>query len=358
MAITAATLRLQQEVRDQVDEIVDQQTRDLVSAWVDAWEEVAPDLTATLLELLLQAETGRVTRRTMLRSARLSKSLAAIKKNLETLASDAGVRIVGDLQDVIDQAGAAQAQVINSQLPDAVMSADDLAAWSRVDEAQISAMVKRTTEQIYAKTKPIPADQYRVVRRELIRGIAAGKNPRDTAYRIVKRVEGHFNGGLNRAMVISRTETLDAHREAARLGRTQHADVLASWTWMCAMDVRTCASCWAQHGSVHPVTTFGPDDHPQGRCTALPTTKSWAELGIDLPEPPSVLPNAADKFNGLDPEDQKAILGPKRYDAWTKGEYPMDSWSQKKTNDGWRDSYSVSPVPSSSSGGRASINAA
>lgn len=354
MAVTAETLRVQAEIRASLDRIVDNQTRDLVAAWADAWDEVAPDLTAALLEQLVAGE--QITRAQLLRSTRLRKALAVIKTQLENLAGQAGVRIVADLQDVIDTAGAAQASVIDSQLPPNADQLVDLDAWSRVDAEQITAIVERSTEQITSLTRPIPAEQYSVLRRELIRGIAAGSNPRETARRIVRRTEGRFNGGLTRALNIARTETLDAHRAGARVGRLAHADVLGGWTWLARLDARTCPSCWAQHGSVHPIDELGPEDHQQGRCAAMPTTKPWADLGIDVEEPPSLLPDAAEQFATLSPADQLAILGPARHAAWVRGEFPMDAWSQRRTTDGWRDSYGVAPAPSS--GGRRSRSAA
>lgn len=356
MAVTRRTLQLQQQIRDDLDLIVDAQTRDLVAAWADAWDEISPDLTATLLDMLVAGE--RVTRAQLLRSTRLQGALAVIREQLQGLSRDAGVRIVGDLQAVIDTAGAAQASVIDSQLPPNFMSADDLAAWSRVDARQLDAIVRRSTEQITSRLRPMPGEQYQVVRRELIRGVAAGSNPRETARRMVRRAEKGFNGGLNRAMVISRTETLDAHREGARVGRLQHVGVLAGWTWTCAMDANTCPSCWAHHGEVYPADVFGPDDHPQGRCAAVPKAWSWADLGLDIEEPPSLLPDAEATFNDLDEETQRQILGPRRFEAWQAGEYPMSAWSVKRSADGWRDSWTVSPVPQPSSGGRSSRSAA
>ncbi len=354
MAVTAETLRLQAEIRATLDRIVDDQTRDLVAAWADAWDEVAPDLTAALLEQLVAGEA--ITRAQLLRSTRLRKSLQVIRAQLDTLATDAGVRIVGDLQAVIDAAGGAQASVIDSQLPPDADQLVDLDAWSRVDADQISAIVTRSTEQITSLAEPIPAEQYSILRRELIRGMAAGSNPRETARRIVRRTEGRFNGGLTRALVISRTETLDAHREAARVGRMAHADVLGGWTWLAKLDSRTCPSCWGQHGSLHSIDELGPLDHQQGRCTGVPTTKSWADLGFDIEEPPSLLPDAEEQFGALRPAEQFEILGPARHAAWSRGEFPMDSWSVRRTTDGWRDSYGVAPAPSS--GGRRSRTAA
>lgn len=355
MPITDRTLRLEQDLRDALQAITDTQTRDLVRAWATAWDEIAPDLTAALLEQLVAGE--QISRAQLLRSTRLRAALAVVADQLQALAATSQVRIVGDLQAVVDTAGAAQASVIDSQLPLNFMSPDDLAAWSRVDANQVTAIVTRATEQITSLHKPLAPAAYDVVRRELIRGVAAGSNPRETARRMVRRAERvGFNGGLTRALVISRTETLDAHREAARLGRIAHADVLGGWTWLARLDGRTCPSCWSRHGTVHPVDEQGPNDHQQGRCTAVPTTKSWADLGIDVEEPPSLLPDAATRFAALSPAAQREVLGPARHAAWARGEFPMDAWSVRRTTDGWRDSYGVAPVPPS--GGRSSRTAA
>jgi SPP1 gp7 family putative phage head morphogenesis protein len=349
MPVTDRTLRLQQDLRDALQSITDAQTRDLVRAWATAWDEIEPDLTAALLEQLTAGD--RISRAQLLRSTRLRAALAVVAEQLQALAGASQVRIIGDVQHVVDTAGAAQASVIDSQLPPNFMTPEDLAAWSRVDARQITAIVERTTEQITALHKPLAPEAYAVVRRELIRGVAAGSNPRETARRMVRRAERvGFNGGLTRALVISRTETLDAHRRAAELAQANHSDVLAGWTWQATLDARTCPSCWSQHGTLHKLDEQGPNDHQQGRCARLPATKPWSELGIDVVEPPSLLPDAETAFTSLTAAEQQQILGPGRYAAWAAGEFPMDSWSVRRTTTGWRDSYAPAPVPQSSRG--------
>lgn len=354
MAITARTLRLQEQIRRDLEKITDRQTRVLVSAFADAYDEIAPDLTAILVEMLTQGD--RVTRAQLLRSARLQWALAVIADQLEALAELANVTITGDLRAVIDAAGGAQASVIDSQLPPNSTLLNGLNTWSRVDARQVEAIVRRSTEQITSLTRPLSAEAYEAVRRELIRGVASGSNPKATAARMMRRVEGRFNGGLSRALRISRTETLDAHRSAAAVAQAQHADVLQGWTWLARLDTRTCPSCWAMAGSVHDLTESGPDDHQNGRCARVPLTKSWADLGFDIPEPPSLMPDSASMFESLPAADQLKILGPARFEAWQRGDYPMSAWSQRRTAAGWRDSYGVSPVPQS--GGRSARAAA
>lgn len=343
MATTRRTLRLEEQLRDELAKVTDAQARDLVSAWIDAWDEISPDLTGVLLDMLVAGD--RVTRTQLLRSTRLRKALAGIADHLDTLATDAGVRITSDLQAVIDAAGGAQASVIDSQLPPNAPELVDLDAWSKVDERQVAAIVERSTEQITSRTKPLSAEAYDAVRRELIRGVASGSNPRETARRIVARAERRFNGGLNRALTIARTETLSAHREAARLGRAQHTDVLAGWRWVTALDTRTCPACIAKHGEVFAADASGPDGHPNCRCSAAPLTKSWAELGFeDLEEPADLLPNARAWFDGLPEADQVAIMGRQRLDLLRAGDVGWDDLATLRHNPDWRDSWQVTPV--------------
>lgn len=356
MAVTRRTLDLEAALRAVLQAVNDTQARALTAAWVTAWDEIAPDLNAALLEQFTSGD--RVTRAQLLRSLRMRNALAVVADRLEALAADAGVLITGALGDVVDTAGAAQASIIDSQLPAGFLTPDDLATWTRVDPEQIAAIVKRSTEQITSRLAPMPVEQTAIVKRELVRGVAVGANPRRTAARMIRRAERvGFNGGLTRALNVARTETLDAYRAAAEVGQAPHADVLAGWTWLAQLDARTCPSCWAQHGQLHSLNDPGPLDHQQGRCARLPQTKTWKDLGFDIEEPPSLLPDAAAEFVGLDVATQREILGPSRHAAWVSGQYPMDAWPQRVSTDGWRDSYRVSSAPQSSNRGR-SVSAA
>lgn len=82
------------------------------------------------------------------------------------------------------------------------------------------------------------------------------------------------------------------------------------------------------------------------RCARVPRTKSWADLGFEgIPDPPDTTPDAEAWFNNLTTTQQTEILGPKRFEAWSRGDYPMSDWARRRSNAGWRDSYVVSPPP-------------
>jgi hypothetical protein len=342
MAVTAETLRLSQGLRKQADAIVDEQARDLVKAWVDAFEEIGTDLREATSDLVSAAKDGRVTRAQALRSTRLSKALAHIADALDATTTQAGVRIGTDLPDIVRAAGEAQQAIIASQLPASERAI--VAGWSRVDADSIAAMVKRSTEQITASTYPISGDAYQAIRRELIRGVAVGDNPRQTAAEMVKRTEGAFNGGLTRALNVSRTEILDAHRSASRLGRTVNADTLDGWRWQCELSSRTCPACLAKHGEVFGGDVSGPDGHPSCRCSPSPLVKSWKDLGIAMDEPADMFPDAKAWFADQPEATQLGIMGPQRLAAVKADPGIWDRLAVKRDNPDWRTSWQTRPV--------------
>lgn len=350
MAYNRDTERQVRKIRADVAMVADAQVRDLIAAWAEAWNQITPDLNATLLDLLVSGD--RVSRSALMRSTRLQRVLVVIAAELERLSAETQVRIIGDLQRVIDIAGAAQASIIDSQLPAGSPVLSDLADWTRVDPHAVAAIVARTTQQITSQARPLSADAELAVRRELLRGFAAGDNPRQTAGRIIARTQGKFNGGLTRALTIVRTETLDASRAGAHLGRLQNRDVLEGWMWHCDFGPRTCPACIARDGQVYPLEEPGPIDHPCGRCTAVPKTKPWADLGIDLDEPEPIRQTAGAWFDEQPASVQLQILGPARYRAWKAGDYPSTSWVEVRKNTGWRDSIQVTRPPAAYSGGR------
>lgn len=342
MAVNTRTLRLLDGLRDQVEQITDDQVRFLVGAWVDGWNEVEPDLRAALLEQLVAGEN--VTRSQLMRSVRLRNSLQVIAGNLRQLATATDVRLTGDLQAVIDLTGAAQASIIDSQIPAGFIRAAELTSWTRVDPLQIAAIVKRSTEQITSRTRELSAEAYDAVRRELIRGVASGSNPRQTADRIIQRAQRRFNGGLTRALTIALTETLSAHREAARVAQEQHSDVLTGWRWMCSLSVRTCPGCLSKNGTLHDLSEPGPYGHQNCRCSRVPVTKSWADLGIRADEPPDLFPDARAWFDSLSEPEQVAVMGRARLRLIVDGEIGWDDLATLKKTTGWRDSWVPTPV--------------
>jgi SPP1 gp7 family putative phage head morphogenesis protein len=136
--------------------------------------------------------------------------------------------------------------------------------------------------------------------------------------RIAKRIQQVTQQPLNRALLISRTEVLRAYRQSSISTYAANKDVVKGWTWISAQSASTCMSCWLMHGTVHEADEDF-SDHPNGRCTPVPLTKSWAELGFaGMPEQ-TPIPTGESMFRGLPSEQQRQIMGDASYRAWKAG---------------------------------------
>lgn len=340
------TLRLSAELRDQVGAQVDAETRRLVAAWVREFNQLLPELDAALAELAAAGKDGKwPTRSQVIRASRIQQAIRHAEQRLTVLSNAAQVNLVNAAGEVVDLAVTLEPRLIASQMPATAGPTATLAlTFDRLDPAAVDAIVQRSTEQITAMTQPIGPRAGEILRQELVRAVPAGEGATATARRVLARLEGAFNGGLTRALVITRTELLDASRAGAKAQQQANADVLAGWTWTATLDIRTCPSCWAQHGTEHELDEDGPLDHQQGRCVRLPRTKTWRELGFDLDEPPSLVADAEQTFRALPPADQLAVMGPARLEALLSGRVSWADLSSRRTTDGWRDSFGVTPV--------------
>lgn len=308
--------------------ITDAQTSSITQAWVRAWSEVSIDLLDSLTSVL--ADGAVVNTMAVVRYQRLAQALAAIADVLEDLAAMVGITITDDLEEVLALAEDGTAQLMAAQL----LTDDDTLDVRPVAPDELTAIVRRTREQVTSTSRPLADETYSVILREVTRGVAAGDHPRETARRMVDRAEDHWNFGQARAVNIARTETLDAYREAARVSQDTNADLLAGWVWIAHLGPRTCRSCLAMHGEVFTLAEPGPYDHQQGRCSRTPVLK-----GPDGEPELDWIPDAIEHLTSLPVADQKAILGQAGYRAWLAGEFPPELWVKKRTTPGWRDSY-------------------
>jgi SPP1 gp7 family putative phage head morphogenesis protein len=312
---------IDQLMQQVMDEHLDDHTLQLTVLWAAAWEDVRD-----MLESALSSGDR----------SRLERALARVEDRIGRLASDAGATIGSSVRAAAGLGADGQGLMIAVQGPNP----------ARVPDRQLEAIVARCTQNILANTAGITPAVMDRIKRDLTRGIAVGDNPRTVARGIMADLEDDFNGGLPRALNISRTEMIDAMRTAQTAVDRVNANVLQGWVWYAHLDSKTCPACAAMHGTVHPVDEDGPDDHPSGRCARMPLTRSWADLGLDGVPETQVQPETAQAwFEGLDEKDQRSLLGRSRYEAWTRGDYPMTQWAEKRHNDGWRDSIRTTPAP-------------
>lgn len=156
------------------------------------------------------------------------------------------------------------------------------------------------------------------VRAALAYGVSAGRGPRAIAAELHQEADVP----LNRALVVSRDQTLKAYRAATT---EQYADspVVRGWTWHAQMSERTCPICIAKSGTEHPASE-PLVSHVACRCTQIPITASWADLGIQgVPDLRPAIPTGEELFSRLPASEQRLILGPGKYELYERGDITL-----------------------------------
>jgi hypothetical protein len=346
VAIRQPTLQLVRDLRVAVGGEADQATRDLTAAWVRAWNTLAPELRTALLDAAaLATELGHWPQPwEMARIGRLHDALVATQEALAKLGERAGVTVSDAAGNAVQATADIEPRLIASQLPAAERPTAVARFAERILPTAMDVIVARSQARIVSLSRPLAGEAMEVMRRELVRGVAEGLSPREMARQMLKRTEGAFNGGLSRALNIARTEVLDAYRTASAQAHAANADVLQGWVWSSVLSKTTCPGCWGMHGTEHPLSEPGPQDHQSGKCVRIPKLRSWKDLGITAPEPTDTLPDAKAKFAGLPEADQLAIMGPARLELLRSGEAKWEDLATRRSTTGWRDSWAPTPV--------------
>lgn len=342
MAITEQTLREARALVGGAGDQADHATRLVTAAWLAAWRELEPMWIAALTDLINERQPitvdmiarERVLRAALTRTYWAVAGLATYVEQLTAVAAGEAALLTIDRQP----------SIMASQLPPEYRAAALRRYRARSPHVALNVVLARVAETIHALTTPLPGFALKVIKEQLIVGVAAGLNPAVSARAAVRELRGAFDLPLTRSVNILRTETLDAYRVAGALMDRANADVLAGWRWVAQLDRRTCPSCWSKHGTLYPLEVPGPWDHQQGRCARVPELRSWEDLGLPGKEPVSALPDARKAFTDLPASDQLKIMGPGRLELLQSGKVDWRDLSMRRATMGWRDSFAARPV--------------
>ncbi len=172
----------------------------------------------------------------------------------------------------------------------------------------------------------------------LVNGLAMGWNPQ----RVARELRDAYGLTMTRALRISRTEMLRAYRTAHILSYRENPQIVKGWQWSASKSLRTCIACIMNDGKRFTLEQFFPM-HVNCRCSPVPVTVSWRELGLDVPET-APAQTGREWFEGLPPDDQRTILGPGVYDAWRAGQIQPEHFWHVEHNETWGDAYVASSL--------------
>ena len=274
----------------------------MVRAYGESWARIRVDL----LRVQGQLAAGDTTPWRIMQDARLKSVQAQIEAELRRFAPYAAQSATQMQQAAIDAAVRNAGQAIEAAGGPSVGVRFD-----KLNTGAVESMVGFASDGSPLQTlfNDIGPDVAPRMTATLAKGIALGWNPRVTA----REMRAAYGMGLNRALTMARTETLRAYREATSQVYQANADILDGWIWVASLDRRTCGSCWAMHGSLHPLDER-LDDHPNGRCAQAPKIKD---------RPNRIGATGAERFDLLSADDQRYILGPGMYEAWKDGQVSL-----------------------------------
>jgi len=152
------------------------------------------------------------------------------------------------------------------------------------------------------------------VGKAIVDGVNLGRNP----VKIAQDIRKAFGVGLSDAIRTTRTVQLWSYREATRANYILNSNIVKGWIWLAELDPdRTCMSCVAMHGTIHPLSEE-LNDHHNGRCAMIPLLD-----GVDYG-----LPNAEEWFNALSATQKSKQMGMGRYQAYSEGKFKFAQLSK------------------------------
>lgn len=225
----------------------------------------------------------------------------------------------------VEETGIRAAEALTRQITLGTLTDNQLAGtfgvgWNVPDPAQVASMLNYVDRPAFRDgLGQFQTGMLDTVRNIVIQGQIEGRGPLSIASDLMDAVQ---NIPASYANSLLRSLQLTAWRDATVVNQLANADILADYSIRIAtLDDRTCASCWALHGTVLPLGER-VDDHWNGRCTSVCPIK-----GVDYN-----IPTGVDLFDNLSADQQQTILGPAAYAAYQAGDVTLSDFVEKDTD--------------------------
>lgn len=201
------------------------------------------------------------------------------------------------------------------------------ASFGTIDRGAVEAIVGTVERSMGLIIPRMGMEAQRMASNALIQGAIRGQNPLVVG-RAIRRAT---QLPLWQSHRIARTEMLRSYRETHR--EAWKGTTAQGWVWLAALDRRTCAVCWAMHGTEHDLSE-PMGSHPQCRCTMVPQTIRTRQV---------FGPTGEERFARLAPADQRRILGVGRYFAYADGA-PLSSLVRETHHPVWGPGRRIAPA--------------
>lgn len=317
----ARLVRLQKEalLRQEASEM-----RLLARRWLQVDRALEAEMLKTAMAL---AEKGILTEAMILRNERFQRLLWLARAEYAQFADDFGER-VGNMQDYAVMKGVSDAsKALNAVIEEAglgiefeMLNVDAINAFfgMSADGTPLRDLLMKD----YGSAVDGMVDA-------LTKGLGLGLHPEKIA---AEMAEG-FAVGLQKAMLIARTEMLRAYR-AGTLEQYRASEVVTAYKRLAVKDDTTCLGCLMQDGETYD-TAEEFAEHPNGRCTLVPVVRGAGE---------PTWTTGKEWLAGLSEDRQRSILGDERFDLWKSGGASLEDFSTLVPNETWGGSFVPTPL--------------
>lgn len=322
--------RFRRELADREQAAADVMTRQ----YAGTYKRLSASLDELTSAMVAAQKDGKeITADLLFRHTRTQLLLEQVKQEMDRFAVTASQETVKAQADSVRMAGEHSVALIE-QAPGPLPKGTPIPeGFAKFNPASVEELIGRTAAGSPVRTllEPLGATAVDVVRGTLVEHAVKGASPR-TAAKVLRQELGV---PLARALTISRTETLGAYREASIRTYAENPQVVQGWRWTAALSPRTCPMCLAMDGKTFPSSTpFG--SHPNCRCTSIPITPSWEELGFTgITDWHVDLPKGADWFAKQSHDVKRRILGPTKLRMYEEEQLTLDTLVGYRNDKTW-----------------------
>ena len=307
--------------------------RDMGLRWLQIERALDREINSLVNEMLRrQAEGEVITQQMIWKSERYQILKSQMQAEIRKYNKDFAAEIIANTQARAALIGIDAAQgALTSSYPSPIS-----AAFNKINLSAVESMIGFAGDGsplrlLLAKDYPVAVDG---LLNALITGLSSGQS----SLQIAKAMNNGMGMGMDRAMLIARTETQRAYRMGS-VEQYRQSGVVTGFMRL-VQKSGACFACLMLDGEEFDVASE-LDDHPRGRCTAIPIVR-----GV----PPPTWDKGPDWFLNQDEARQRAILGNTRFEMWKNGT-PLQSFGHKIHNPIWGASPAVVPIKDLKAGG-------
>ena len=296
---------------------------DMATRWLMIESRLDADITALAYELQRLKDEGKIiTESVVLQSQRYKTLKEQIEREIEKYNREYAVGMITDQQAQYAKLGIDAAQT-------AMRSAMGTIGYNfnmiNLDAVKSMIGFAGNGSPLYTLLQKDYGDAVHGLTNALINGIARGYGPVKTA----REMANGFGMGLDRAILIARTETIRSYRTATT--EQYRASGAVTGFRRLVWKPTACLGCLMRDGEFFDIAEE-LTDHPAGKCTAISSIRGVKDVQWET---------GKQWFNKLSPEEQRAKMGAEKYQLWKDGKFKLDDLSKLQHSTVWGDSPRV-----------------